>query len=70
MSHLRLVTDPPEPQSLNAWRDRDQVWVCGGIDKPWRVASWSHDFGEFDQLEDAEELLRLLLVGGKHRPLT
>lgn len=45
---------------------RHEVWICAGIRRRYRVTSWERDHGEFDQLDDAREFLRLLLEGNPH----
>lgn len=44
-------------------RKPEQVWICAGIDKPWRVASESRTFGEFHEIANAQKFLWLLLLG-------
>jgi len=42
-----------------------EVWLCSGIEKPYRIASWHETYGEFDSVEDAQEFKRLLLEGNE-----
>jgi hypothetical protein len=43
--------------------DRDEVWLARGLQRRWRVRSERHTFGEWDELADATEFLRLLVEG-------
>jgi hypothetical protein len=47
-------------------RPPEQVWICSGISKPYRVTSDVRDYGEFHALIDAERLRDLLLAGNEH----
>ena len=41
----------------------ETVFLCAGLTKRWRVASYERDYGEFDGHTDAVAFLRLLVVG-------
>jgi len=62
------VNDPAIVATLHALalrspEPREQVYLCSGVRKPYRIASTSTTYGEFDQLVDARDFLRLLLAG-------
>lgn len=42
---------------------REQLWIAAGCFKRWQVCSNQRSFGEFDELEDAREFRRLLVLG-------
>ena len=39
----------------------ETVFLCSGLRKCWRVASYERDYGEFDELEQARDFLRQLV---------
>ncbi len=51
-------------------RQSERLWLCAGVVKRWRVVSGARDFGEFDRVHDAEQLLALLVAGNPHMHTT
>jgi hypothetical protein len=43
--------------------DAETVFICAGLTRPWRVASYERDYGEFWSYTDAAEFVRLLVLG-------
>lgn len=56
---VRLVYD----QERDSIFDLNEVWLCAGIDRPYRITSWRRDYGEFNSMDDALDFKRLLLLG-------
>jgi hypothetical protein len=63
-----LVNDARFVAASQAWALRplepaEQVYLCAGVSKPYRIASTARTYGEFNHLEDARDFMRLLLLG-------
>jgi hypothetical protein len=39
-----------------------EVWICAGLKRPYRVASWAETFQEFDSAAEARAYLAGLLA--------
>jgi hypothetical protein len=53
MTHLSIVERD----------EREDVWMCAGLRRPYRICSASTVYGEFDRLDDARDFWRLLVDG-------
>lgn len=60
------VYDHERDDSIGSLLRRHEVWLCAGVRRRYRICSWERDHGEFDQLSEAREFLRLLLEGNPH----
>lgn len=42
------------------------VWIAAGLRRPWRVVSERRTYGEWEQREQADAFLELLVAGNPH----